>query len=85
MKATVLLKSGRVKVQYCTAHITRAQYKDEIAAKLQQGVTMDRILDDIRDSVPNGINREHQVTRKDLHNTKKNNITLKELFDTGMT
>ena len=40
----------------------------ELAAKLQQGVSMERILDDIRDSVGDGLNREHLIRRQDLHN-----------------
>ena len=43
----------------------------EIAKKLQLGVTIDRILDDIRDNCNNeGITREHLVTRLDVRNIK---------------
>ena len=42
----------------------------DIAAKLQQGVSMERILDDIRDSVTNKLGRKHLVTKQDLHNVK---------------
>ena len=42
----------------------------KIAAKLQQGVTIERILDDIRDNISQGINREHLVARQDIHNIK---------------
>ena len=31
---------------------------------------MERILDDIRESVSNGMCRQHLVTRQDLHNIK---------------
>ncbi len=44
--------------------------KLQLVNKLQQGITMDRILDDIRDSLDNGIGREHLVTKQDLHNIK---------------
>ena len=46
-------------------------FRMELAAKLLQGVTMERILDDIRDSVCNKLHREHLVIRQDLHNIKK--------------
>ena len=79
IKATVILNTGRVKVQYCTTHHNHSinlahlqmhySTRMTIAAKLQQGVSMERILDVIRNSVTNnGVNREHLVTRQDLHN-----------------
>lgn len=46
------------------------QTRMEVAAKLQAGVTMDRILDDIRDTVDCYIHRDHLVTRKDVQNIK---------------
>ena len=42
----------------------------KIAAQLQEGVTMQRIMDNIRDSVTFGITREHLVTKQDMHNIK---------------
>ena len=42
----------------------------KIAAQLQQGVTMDRIMDNIRENVVEGITREHLVTKQDVHNIK---------------
>ena len=42
----------------------------DIANKLEQGVCIDCILDDIRDSVDGGIDRQHLITRKDAHNIK---------------
>ena len=40
-------------------------------SKLQQGVKVDRILDDIRDSVWNDMTCEHLVTRQDILNIKR--------------
>ena len=69
-------------VQYCCIHHThdiRLGYlrmlndtRMKIAAKLQQGVTITktRILDDIRDSLLDGVTREHLVTRQDIHNIR---------------
>ena len=79
----VILKHGtsKVKVFYSSSHhnhITTLAHlrmpttiRLKIAAKLQEGVGMDHILDSIRDSVTaEGINREHLVRRMDLHNIK---------------
>ena len=46
---------------------TRTDRK-EIARKLQLGVTIEHILDDIRETCETGINREHLVTRQDIRN-----------------
>ena len=52
--------------------------KHEIAAKLSQGVTFKRILDDVRENIGNSLKREDLITRSDLHNIKqKNNLNLK--------
>jgi hypothetical protein len=40
----------------------------KIAAQLQQGVTMGRIMDNIRGNTVGGITREHLVTKQDIHN-----------------
>lgn len=44
--------------------------RDELAGKLKQGVTPDRILDDIRESVASldDIDRIHIVDKRDLYN-----------------
>ena len=47
----------------------------EIASKLNQGVSMEHILDDIRDTVTDGMHREHLVTSQDLHNIKVSTIS----------
>ena len=66
-------------VTYCATHSHPVrlshipipeQTRMDIAAKLQQGVSMERILNDIRDSVTNKLGRKHLVTRQDLHNIK---------------
>ena len=81
LKAVQHLNSGKVSVTYCNTHHNHAiklahlrmpqHYKMELAAKLLQGVTMDRILDDIRDGITNRIVRSHLVNRQDLHNLKR--------------
>ena len=80
MKATINLRSETVEVQYCATHhnhITRLSHlripptvRANIAAKLQQGISMNRVLDDIRDSVEQTMNRQHLITRQDLRNVK---------------
>ena len=42
----------------------------DIAAKLQNGVSMERILNDIRDNVNQKIGRDHLINRQDLRNIK---------------
>ena len=42
----------------------------KIAAQLQQGVSMERIMDDIRENTGSGIKREHLITKQDIHNIK---------------
>ena len=42
----------------------------KIAAQLQQGVTIERIMDNIRDDTMEGIIREHLVTKQDVHDVK---------------
>ena len=49
----------------------RNEIRGRIAAKLQQGITIERILDDIRDTLSTeGIKREHMVTRLDINNVR---------------
>jgi len=53
--------------------------KHEVAAKLSQGVTIGRILDDFRDNIGNNLKREDLITRADLHNIKqKYNINIQD-------
>ena len=77
IKATEDISNGKVHVVHCSTHYNHnLQLKIpnstrlEIVKKLELGVTLDRILDDVRDTCDDGINREHLVTRKDLHNIK---------------
>ena len=80
IKVSVQLLSSQVTATYCDYHhnhrvsLSHLSIPDtirlELAAKLQQGVSMERILDDIRDSVGDGLNREHLIRRQDLHNIR---------------
>ncbi|SMN01522.1 hypothetical protein SPONN_2553 [uncultured Candidatus Thioglobus sp.] len=81
MKVIVKHETSKVTVFNCSSHhnhtTTLAHLRMptatrlKIAAKLQEGVGMDHILDTIRDSVTaEGISREHLVRRMDLHNIK---------------
>ena len=79
IKAKVNKETGGVTVSYCSTHnhsktLAHVQIpprvRIDIAAKLQQGVGMERVLDDIRDNVSYELGREHLVTRQDLHNIK---------------
>ncbi|XP_049798806.1 uncharacterized protein LOC126232686 [Schistocerca nitens] len=46
--------------------------RESIAGKIAEGVTFQRILDDVRDSVhSSGVERLHLLTRHDLHNIKR--------------
>ena len=45
-----------------------AQDRLQIACKLAQGVTLDKILDDVRSSVSDNVKRVHLLQRKDIHN-----------------
>ena len=45
--------------------------RQQIAAKLQQGISKEKILDDIRESVGLAFQREHLVDKRDLFNIEK--------------
>ena len=74
-------QNGEVHVVYCNTHYNHENelahlYIPEpvrmtVASKLQQGAKVDRILDDIRDSVWNDMTCEHLVTRQDILNIKR--------------
>ena len=83
IKAIKDMATGEVIVQYCSTHHnhevnlghTRMQHSThmKIAGQLQQGITAERI---IRGDTAGGINREHLVTKQDIHNIKNHyNIT----------
>ena len=80
MRVTEDIHTGLVSVQYCSTHHNhdinlghlRLQHdtRMKIAAQLQQGVGMSRIMDNIRGDICGGITREHLVTKQDIHNIK---------------
>jgi hypothetical protein len=43
----------------------------EIASKLHQGVSMERILDDIKDSIYGKIEQKHMIKKQDVYNIKR--------------
>jgi len=71
---------GRITVDYCKTHVGHSksikflhltkEERDELAGKIKIGVTFDRILDDIRESVVSNenIHRLHIVDKRDLYN-----------------
>ena len=78
------LKTSRVSVNYLSTHHNHdpeegiahvripESLKMSIASKLMQGVSPDKILDDIKDSVTEtGLHREHLTSKQDIHNTKR--------------
>ena len=80
MKTTKDISTGEVIVQYCSTHHNhevnighlRMQHNTrvKIAAQLQQGVTIERIMDNIRANIERGVTREHLITKQDIHNIK---------------
>ena len=80
MKATKDQRTGKLEVRHCSTHhnhdvslghIRMAHETHmKIAAQLQQGVTIQRIMDNIRENTMEGITREHLVTKQDVHNVK---------------
>lgn len=70
--------TGHVTVHYCSSHhchekeIAHLRIPEHVrlsvASKLQQGVAIERILDDIRDSVAGDFGREHLTNRQDVRN-----------------
>ena len=79
MKVNQHILTGEISVRYCRTHHNHAlnlghlrlpeSTRIQIAAKLQQGITIERIMDDIRDSVSE-ISRVHITTRQDINNIK---------------
>ena len=72
--------TGEVEAEYCLQHVghrqeiafTRisADVRSRIAAKLAQGVSMNSILDYIRDTQAGPLTRDHLTTHADLRNIK---------------
>ena len=72
---------GKVHVEACHTHHGHAmelqhiwlskQGRQEIATKIQQGVSADKILDDIRQSMPDTLHRHHILDKKDISNIQQ--------------
>ena len=45
--------------------------RQQIADDLVQGISFDKILDNVRDNIGSSIDRSHLITRKDLYNIEK--------------
>ena len=84
--SSITLRTGEgclnnVEVEFCKTHYGHSvtlghirlteEAKLNIATKLLHGVTFERILDDIRDSVDSTIQRVHLTTRKDIENIER--------------
>ena len=76
------LADGKVKVEICYTHSGHTRdiqhtwlpkgKRQELAAKIQQGVPREKILDDIRDSeTENNFFRHHLLEKKDLLNIER--------------
>ena len=67
--------TGSVDVHYCSTHNNHKvsqghlriphETRMKIAAQLQQGVTIERIIDNIRNNTMEGITREYLVPKQD--------------------
>ena len=79
MKVQQVNATGYVTVHYCSSHHSHEKeiahlripenVRLSVAAKLKQGVTIERILDDIRDNmVGDDFTREHLTNRQDVRN-----------------
>lgn len=76
-----LSHSGQVNVDICHTHYGHNKslehlrvstiQREMIAAKLQQGVSKEKILEDIRESVSANFHRQHLVDRQDIVNVEK--------------
>ena len=54
------------------AHLTLTEdIRLQVSAKLQQGVTIEKILDSSRDTVAEKMERKHLISRQDIHNIKR--------------
>ena len=82
MKVIKCLKDGKIAVEYCTdhsheiaiAHLRIPQdTRVSIAKKLQDGVNIDRVLDQVRDDVCGTLTlgRQHLVNKQDIRNIEK--------------
>ena len=81
MKVCQDTQSACVNVEYCSTHTTHskklahiplpAETKEMIAAKLLQGISIDKIMDSIHDEMSGRVYREHLTTRQDILNIKR--------------
>ena len=82
MKVEEDTKNGLCKVQYCSTHCGHKKelaymripesLKIKIASQLRQGVSVNSIMDSIRDvSLSEGIKREHLLVKQDVQNIKR--------------
>ena len=64
-------------IEYCTVHSHETEIRhlritydlrQSIAAKLQMGIPIDKILDDVRDNVWSTKGREHLISKQDIRN-----------------
>ena len=73
--------NGKVSVNVCYTHYGHrkslehlrvpTRQRDMIAAKIKNGVSRQRILDDIRESVSKAFHRQHLIDRQDLANIER--------------
>lgn len=75
IKVTEKRDDGNVQVEYCSTHnhekkLAHLPIPDDtrkmIAGKLQLGVKIERIMDDIRYRAANGVGRQHLINRQDI-------------------
>ena len=80
MKVLQDIATGQVVVEYCLTHNSHSvelallptDIKYEVAAKLYDGVSVDKILDDIREKMTNDtIGHEQLLSRQDIHNIRR--------------
>ena len=82
IKVSQNMPSGKVNVQYCSTHINHSaelahlpippDTRKLIAAKLHEGVSIEKILDSVRDTLSDGqIGREQIVSRQDIRNIQR--------------
>lgn len=74
-------EDGTITVDICDTHYSHTlslghlrlskEVRSEIAMKLSKGVTIERILDDVRDNVSADFKRLHILTRRDIHNIER--------------
>ena len=78
---TTQTKNSHISIKICRTHYGHtntlghlrlpATKRAEIAGQISQGITFQRIIDDIRDSVSGKFDRIHLITRKDIANIER--------------